>query len=63
MSASQVYRSMSSLMLIFAANKIKRTEINRTLSDSLKYNNSFKFFNFPFPSTIPITTTANNPDS
>ena len=58
-----VYNNIKSSIFIFADNKIKRIEINKTLNDSLKYNNSFKLLNFPLPNTIPITTTANNPDS
>ena len=38
-------------------------EINRILRDSLKYRSSFRFSNLLFPKTIPITTTANKPDS
>ena len=63
MAVSQVYKSIRSLMLIFAASKMNKIDISKTLSDSLKYKSSLRFFNFPFPRTIPITTTANNPDS
>ena len=59
----QLYKSIKSFILIFAERRINRIEINKTLNDSLKYNSSFKFFNLPFPRTIPITTTANKPDS
>ena len=48
---------------MLAANKMNSIEINNTLNDSLKYKSSFMFSSFPFPRTIPITTTANSPDS
>ena len=48
---------------MLADNKINSMDINKTLSDSLKYSSSFMFGRFIFPSTIPITTTASKPDS
>ncbi len=59
----QLYKSSMSSIFMLAANRINRIEISKTLRDSLKYSSSFMFSNLLLPRTIPITTTANKPDS
>ena len=60
---SQLYIRSKSSMLMFAESKINKMDISSTLKDSLKYNSSFKLGKSLFPRYIPITTTANRPDS